>query len=245
MGGWSKVFLLTLVLTAPLQAQQFGASVAIQDGELLVAEPLSGRSPATIYRYTRSGDGWEQVGTMTAPTTDQGGDYFGRFIASDDRTMFIGGTLYENSTGAVWIYRREGDQWEFDEVLQPEVLSEEEAFGRFGQLYGDRLFVSSLGFRGVGGVWVFDRDPSGQWVESALLQPEAPAPQEFFGWSLAYDGERLIVGSFGGDEGRGAAYVFVPDGSGGWLQEARLALGDDESQPGDVGIPGSGGAGSP
>lgn len=243
MRSW-KPLLALLPLALPLHAQQFGAAVAIQDGEILVAEPLNRRNPATIYRYAESSARWEQVGTMVAPTPPQGGDYFGRFIAYDDQSMLIGGTLYENSTGAVWAYRRAGDEWEFESILQPEVLGEEEAFGRFGHLSNGRLFVSALGFQGGGAVWVFDRDASGAWTETGLLQPDVAAPQEFFGWDLAYDGERLLVGSFGGEEGRGAAYVFAQDDQGTWFQEARLALEEGESQPADIGMPGSASAGS-
>lgn len=244
MSGRSKVLLVSLVFAAPLQAQQFGAAVAIGNGEILIAEPLDRRSPATIHRYGPSADGWEKVGTLMAPPHGEESDYFGRFIATDDRSMLIGGTLFQNSTGAVWTYHREGDDWQFDSILQPDNLSEEEAFGRFGQLYEDLFFVSSLGFGGVGGVWVFQRDESGMWMEQALLQPEAPSPQEFFGWGLSYDGERLIVGSFAGEEVSGAAYVFDQDEEGVWFQEARLALPEDESQPGDAGLPGGPGAGA-
>ena len=244
MIGRPALLLLLLAISTSLQAQEFGASVAIDGGEIWIAEPLSRRDPAVIYRYGPTGSGWEQVGTMTAPPHGEGSDYFGRFIAMDNRSLLVGGTLFENSTGAVWAYHREGDGWQFDAILQPDGLLEEEAFGRFGQLYDDMLFVSSLGFRGVGAVWVFERDGTGAWVEQALLQPDPAAPQGFFGWGLSYDGERLIVGSFAGEETRGAAYVFAQDDLGAWFQEARLALPEGESQPNDIGFPGSPGAGT-
>ena len=243
--GLATLLVLSVpLIPAALQAQEFGAAVAIGDDEILIGEPLSQRRPATIHRYRRSADGWEQAGTLRAPSAERSGDYFGRFIVMDDRSMLIGSTLYENSTGAVWAYRREGTDWQFDTMVRPDSLSEAEAFGRFGQLYDDLFFVSSLGFGGVGGVWVFERDESGVWVETARLQPDAPAELEFFGWGLAYDGERLIVGSFAGQARSGAAYVFSQDDEGAWFQEARLALEEEESQPGDIGSPGWPGAGT-
>ncbi len=197
--------LQALMLSVPLQAQEFGAAVAIGADEILIGEPLNQRRPSTIYRYRQSADGWEQAGTLRAPPPSRRADYFGRFIVMDDRSMMIGGTLYENSTGAVWSYRREGGDWTFDAILQPDSINEGEAFGRFAQLHEDMFFVSSLGFGGFGAVWVFERDELGAWVERAVLQPDAPAAQEFFGWGLAYNGERLIVGSFAGEAGTGAA----------------------------------------
>ncbi len=236
------VSLMVLVSASPVDAQQFGAAVAIDGDEILVAEPIDRGGPATIYRYGDTGDGWERIGTMAAPPHG-GSDYFGRFIAMDDESLLIGGTLFENSTGAAWAYRRNGDDWEFDSILQPEGVSEEEAFGRFGQLFGDLFFASSLGFGGVGAVWVFERDAAGAWIEQAVLQPEAPAPQEFFGWGLSYNGERLIVGSFAGEQGTGAAYIFTQSEDGTWFQDGRLSLNEDEAQPRDVGFPGAPGAG--
>lgn len=116
--------------------------------------------------------------------------------------MIVGGTLFENSTGAVWVYRRNGNALELESVLQPDSVAEGEAFGRFGELYGDRLFVSSLGFGGVGAVWVFERDRSGTFVERAILQPESPVESEFFGWGLSYnqwrEADRGLVRGRGG-----------------------------------------------
>ncbi len=235
-----------LVLAAPLPAQEFGAAVAIGIDEILISEPVNQRRPATIYRYTQSANGWEQSGTITAPDPAGGGDYFGRSIAMDDSSLLIGGTLHENSTGGVWAFSRDGDDWRFDTILQPDSINEGEAFGRFSQIHEDMFFVSSLGFGGSGAVWVFERDGSGAWIERAVIQPESPSPQEFFGWGLEYDGDlqRLIVGSFGGEMATGAAYIFSQDDQGAWSQEARLALAEEESVPGDIGLPGSPGAGT-
>ena len=157
--------------------------------------------------------------------------------------MIVGGTLYGNSTGAVWVYRTDGDSLEVGSILQPEAVTEGEAFGRFGELHGDLLFVSSLGFGRVGAVWVFERDGSGPFFERATLQPESPVEDEFFGWGLSYDGEKLIVGSFVGNAGTGAAYVFAPNEDGIWFQEARLALSEAESRREDIGRPGLPGTG--
>ena len=238
------LLLATPLLAPPLQAQQFGASVAISDGQIMITEPTNRRGPSTIYTYAQTGDGWEQVATMLAPPHGGRGDYFGRFVAMDDRSMIVGGTLYENSTGGVWVYRRDGDGLELESILQPDSVAEGEAFGRFGQLYGDLLFVSSLGFGGIGAVWVFERDGSGRFVERAILQPESPVESEFFGWGLSYNGERLIVGSFAGQEGTGAAYIFSQGETGDWFQETRLAFREDESRPADVGMPDVPGAGA-
>lgn len=233
-----------LLFSGSLHAQEFGSQVAIDGDQILIAEPTGQQGPSSIYQYEMVGESWEQVGTISVPSGDQGPDFFGRFIGLADGTLAAGGTLFENSTGAVWVFSRENGGWENGAMLRPDSIVEGEAFGRFGHLYEDRLFVSSLGYGGSGAVWLFERGANGEWTEAALIRPESPAEDEFFGWDLEYDGERLIVGSFAGQMGTGAAYVFSENPDGIWSQEARLALQDDESQPGDVGQPGAPGAGA-
>jgi choice-of-anchor B domain-containing protein len=220
---------------APLQAQQFGSYAAIQNGEIMISEPVNREDPAVIYIYRRGAGGWEEAGTLMAPE-HEGGDYFGRFIALDDRSLVIGGTLLDESTGAVWVYRKNGDQWQLDERLRPDDVVTGEAFGRFGILHGDLLFVSALGHNeGRGAVWVYQRDASGAWSVEAKLEPEGASPQEFFGWSLAFDGERLLTGAIQASQElqqRGAAYVFRRNAPGNWTQEKRFVL--DEPSQGDA-----------
>lgn len=227
------------VANAPtLGAQQFGAYAAGTAGEILISEPVQSSNQATIYRFRLTGAGaWEEVGTLTAPE-HEGGDYFGRFVAVDDQSLIVGGTTMDQSTGAVWLYRRNGAEWEFVEIVRPEDVSEGDSFGRFGLLHDDLLFVSALGHNeSRGAVWVFQRGAEGRWVQEAKLEPGEDAPsEELFGWSLAFDGERLITGALqAGQElqNRGAAYIFRRNGPGDWVKEARLALDEEDSAQGD------------
>ena len=65
---FGALFLLaTPLLGTPLHGQQFGAYVAISEGQIMIAEPTNPGRPSTIYTYAQSEDGWEQVGTMLAP----------------------------------------------------------------------------------------------------------------------------------------------------------------------------------
>lgn len=225
-----------LVAPALVRAQQFGASAAIHGDQAFVGEPAKQNDPATVYIYDRSGDGWIQTGTLMAPKHD-GGDYFGRFIAVDDHSLIVGGTAFEGSTGSVWIYQRVGDDWELADVLRPADVAQGDSFGRFGLLHDDLLFISSLGHNGGrGAIWVFHRGADGQWTQEAKLEPGDEAPeQEYLGWSLAFDGERLISGALQASrelQNRGAAYVFHRS-EGEWAFEARLALAEDDANPGD------------
>ncbi len=226
---------VALFATMPAEAQQFGAHSAIDGDRILISEPFKPNEAATIYAYERRETGWVQAGTMMAPAHD-GGDYFGRFIVMDDRSLVIGGTTLDESAGGIWTYRREGDEWEFVELLRPADVEPGNSFGRFGFLYGDHLFVSALGYNDSrGAVWVYQRSDNGAWIEEARLTPADAPESEFFGWSLAFDGERLITGAIQPSrdlQQRGAAYVYHRNGPGDWTQEARISLDEEVSEPG-------------
>ena len=229
--------------SVPAAAQEFGGTVLLSDGQLLISEsfdpagPGPDGTPRTLYIYSRVGSGWEQTGSLQAPD-HEGSDFFGRFVILDGDQLLVGATALDQdgdgqSDGSVLIYGRNGNDWEFESYLRPESVPLGSSYGRFASVNGDLLVVSALGYEGTGGAWVFARGSDGSWIESGLLTPSDPAPQqEFFGWGVQTDGERVIVGTGHGPQFSGAAYIFARDDTGDWVEEAILALPEDESQPG-------------
>jgi len=94
---------------------------------------------------------------------------------------------------------------------------------------------ASNGLTDAGAAFVFVRTPSG-WVEQAYLKPSSRTTGDEFGYAVAIDGERVVVGCPDEDSGAtgvggtpsengtldaGAAWVFVRIGTT-WSQEAYL-----------------------
>ncbi|MGH7588950.1 MAG: choice-of-anchor B family protein, partial [Gemmatimonadota bacterium] len=104
-----------------------------------------------------------------------------------------------------------------------------QSFGRTVAVAGeDVLFGQPDLDRTPGAVYVYRRG-GGTWEEAARLTAEDGIQGDRFGAALAVDGERLLVGAYWADSGRGAAYVFDRGGDGGWSQSAKLeggAVGD-------------------
>ena len=72
-----------------------------------------------------------------------------------------------------------------------------------------------------GSVYVFERADEGWEFAYIITGPEVEIGDEF-GTALAVDGDRLLVGSPGRDEGRGGAYIFERTGDGDWTQTSVL-----------------------
>ena len=125
--------------------------------------------------------------------------------------------------------------------------------GEPGDAFGKRVAVSHgtlvVGAHGdddrgldAGAAYVFTLADTGEWVERQKLAPASLLAGDFFGWSVAIDGDVIVVGAPGDDRdasgtpsaasaNRGAAYVFRRIGDV-WtheatLQDATVAAGDE------------------
>ena len=101
---------------------------------------------------------------------------------------------------------------------------------------GDRIVIGSPtkyeGSKYAGAVYVYEPDGNGGWVETKLTASDGADNPGQFGMSVAVDGDIVVVGRpFDLDSepethgSQGAAYVYEPDGSGGWV-ETKLTASD-------------------
>ena len=159
------------------------------------------------------------------------------------------------------------DGWGQIKKLVASDPGDDDLFGLSVAISGDWAVVGAAGEDGTGtdqgAVYVFLRDQGGadNWGQVKKIRAGDAADDDGFGFSVALDGDTLVVGADGEDGAgtdRGAAYVFERDqcGADNWGQVAKLAAGDpdDDNQfgfavaiSGDValaGSPGDAGAGS-
>ncbi|MGD8496308.1 MAG: choice-of-anchor B family protein [Gemmatimonadales bacterium] len=244
----------TLAAPQSAIAQAYGYRSAVAGDQLIVTEPLNTSTPGAVYVYGRDASGaWAQQAQLLASDAEPG-DYFGRSLAVQGNTMFIGATVKDSSTGAMFRFERGADgRWTEVERFRPDDVAQGESFGRMADMAGDVAVFAAWGHAdGRGGVWVYERDGSGAWNRSALLTAADGAEQDFFGYGLATDGERIAVGvplrdrrpaadepddeaedGAAGDEDAaqaeteadvGAVYIFERDGSGTWQQTGMVEL---------------------
>ena len=79
----------------------------------------------------------------------------------------------------------------------------------------------------TGSAFVFTKDSeSDAWSQQAKLTASGGAAGDYFGFSVAVDGDVAVVGAFGHTSFTGAAYVFTRNSSGVWSQAAKLTASD-------------------
>jgi hypothetical protein len=94
-------------------------------------------------------------------------------------------------------------------------------FGGSVAIDGDTCVIGAmLANSGAGSAYVFTPDASGDWSQVAELTTSDGASNDYFGYSVAIDGDTCVIG------GSGSAYVFTSDASGNWSQVAALTASD-------------------
>jgi len=82
-----------------------------------------------------------------------------------------------------------------------------------------------------GSAYVFLRDAAG-WSQQAKLHATPPAAFDEFGIAVAIDGDTIVVGCRGDDDGgsqSGSAFIYLRNGTA-WPQQAKIIAGDDAAK---------------
>jgi uncharacterized repeat protein (TIGR01451 family) len=235
--------------------QQFGYSVAVSGDIAAVGAPrydvgaTINRGAVYIYQRNLSGqDSWGQVIRLLSPD-GKGGDQFGRSVALEGDLLVVGSPYFdestENSVGKVYIFgRNQGgiDQWGLVKTLTPGDSQAGDRFGFRVDISGDTVVASAPykpdqppGAPQVhqGAAYIFSRNTGGadQWGQVHKLLADDGSSEDYFGWSVAIDGDKAVVGAIGYKSWQGAAYVYSRNQGGAdqWGQSARLVANDCKS----------------
>lgn len=160
-------------------------------------------------------------------------DDFGVSVAVSGDTVVVGAKGANSSRGAVYVFTKPVTGWANMTQTAKLTTSKDYSFylGYSVAISGDTIVAGApaTGWTGVlqmGAVYVFVK-PNGGWTdmtESAeLLAPDGEDGDQF-GWSVAYDGDEIVVGAPYANEGYGSgwpdtnmgvAYI-CPEPLGGW-----------------------------
>ena len=172
---------------------------------------------------------------------------FGASVAVGSDDIFVGSAAVgwprgDEPAGTVYHYiRNEGGEWIESARLQASDAQIGDFFGRSIYLKDSMLLI---GAPGVGVVYVFAKDASGQWAEAGMVKPTNLGANMDFGGTyarggyrtntIAMAGDRIVVaayprvdldlrsGRYATRESGGAVYVFKKDGET-WMEETVLS----------------------
>ncbi len=169
------------------------------------------------------------------------GDYAAVAAYYEDEDAAGANTL--SNAGAVYIFKRDGSTWSQQAKLVPFDRQQYDDFGYsvaisgdyviIGAAYEDHDTTGSNELLSAGSAYIFKRNGS-SWEQQIKLVSSDRAGSDYFGYSVALDGDYAIVGAYQEDEdttgsntlnSAGSAYIFKRDGSN-WVQQAKLVSSD-------------------
>ena len=223
------------------ESGRFGYSVAV-DGDTVVVgayqhditddQDITSGDAGAAYVFTEVDGVWSQAAKLTAsvPAT---GDKFGYSVAVDGDTVVVGAYQHDitddqgitsGDAGAAYVFTEVDGVWSEPVKLTASVPAPGDYFGYSVAVDGDTVVVGARGDQDkTGAAYVFTK-VAGVWSQAAKLTASGGGTFDYFGHSVAVDGDTVVVGARGHSSSPGAAYVFT-EPSNGWGHWSNLNAG--------------------
>ena len=216
----------------------FGASVAVDDaavvvgGTAVVGAPKhnvgSKSNAGAAYVFTEVDGVWSGPIELTAGSDGAENDWFGYSVAVEGNVAVIGAYQHDTNdnadAGAAYVFIRDPliGVWSEPVKLIADDSAENDWFGYSVAVDGETIVVGARWHNGKAGaayvftrnsttrVWGNDPDPGEiHRVETAKLTASDGGAFNYFGHSVAVEGETIVIGAPGYNTNMGVAYVFT------------------------------------
>lgn len=246
--NWGQVAKLTHTQHSSSNGDELGVSVAIEGNIIAVGAHryytnATGSETGAVYIYEKDNggiDNWGQIKKVMSGDPDDS-ELFGYCVDIEGDVMVIGAYHDKNTVdygGAAYIFERNSggtDNWgQIKKITESPALHDK--FGYDVDLDGTTLAISSWwhthsGKSRAGAVYVYDQNEGGtnNWGMQKKLTLASPNSSDWFGSSLALEGDKLLVGAERADLGSttngGGMYLFERNNGGvnnwGMIQEIK------------------------
>lgn len=211
---------------------EFGSSAAINNDFAVVgaSREAIATGAAYVYRKDESGN-WGFSEKITAFDGAEMAEFGGSVKMTDDLLVISAGRADINGVlraGALYVYERAGDIWEFQTKITASDYSDGALLGvnpTTLDVQENFIVAGAPGeFNWLGSVYVFEKDGD-NWNETKITSPDMV---DFgnFGIGVSISGNTLIAGASGEDNGAGSAYIFERNNDGNWEFVQKISASD-------------------
>jgi hypothetical protein len=228
-----------LVAADAAAGDEFGRRVAIDGNTVVIGAPGAGTGGAVyVLRTTDGGATYEEIAKLTASgalsSDAASGENFGSSVAIDGDTIVVGAYGDDRFTGAAYVFRTTDGGVTYNQVakLTASDAAESDHFGVSVAIDGNTVVVGAYydddAGTSSGSAYVFlTSDGGATYNQVAKLTASDAAEFDFFGKSVAIDGDTVVVAAWGKESYTGSAYVFrTSDGGATYDQVAKLTAAD-------------------
>ncbi len=203
--GWTDMT-ETTILSSPTQVvdDNFGYSVDITQTHCIIGCPGYNSNTGCTYIFKKPESGWSNSAEYVTLTSSDGSanDYFGRSVSIDDKYIVIGQTSAD-STGAAYVYEKNGENWA-DMTETAKLTSSKEKrddfFGGKVDISGEQIIVGAFCADNLkGAAYIFEKPENG-WLDttaSIKLSAKELKQKDFFGNSVSISDGYAMVGADG------------------------------------------------
>ncbi|CAK8712594.1 hypothetical protein GMJAKD_01855 [Candidatus Electrothrix aarhusensis] len=233
---------------------EFGYSVDIDGDTAVVGAPAEDIDDGwsfdivdagAAYVLKRQANGtWIEQAKLTTPNI-MAQFYVGDDVAISGDTIVVGapGRTYGGIGGignpneyvGFYVFARSGTAWNYVAKLLPTDPFAHVNFGNIVDIDGGTIVGGAPLEDSKGTVYVFASQANGSWTQQTKLTASDAQEDDYFGCSVAIDGNIAVVGAYGEDGGAGnpvtdsgTVYVFERSGVN-WQQVAKLRASDAQS----------------
>ncbi|KZM48683.1 hypothetical protein OA90_18500, partial [Labrenzia sp. OB1] len=223
-----------LLPAGTLYSDLFGHSVAINESGVIAVGAIGDDDKAAnagaVYVYTPDDfGGYDEVKLTASDGLAQ--DNFGYSVVVGDGGHVVVGAYNDDGVevnqGAVYVFTPNGSGGYTQTKLTASDADETDQFGHASAVNASGTVVVGVPLADVGGItnsgaiYVYEPDGSGGYAETRIVALDV-YPDDRFGYSLDInDNGTIVAGAYNNDDAganSGSAYVFVPDGAGGYTQ---------------------------
>ena len=233
---WATHTEIKLTATDAAVRDIFGISVAIDGGTIVVGaygDDVDGSYSGAVYVFRTSDGGATYIEAAKLTVSDAGAsDYFGISVAIDGSTIVVGAEGDDDS-GSAYVFHTSDGGATYGQVVKLTAAdaASNDYFGRSVAIDGGTIVVGAYGDDPGGSVYVFrTTDGGATYGQVAKLTAADAAAYDYFGGSVAIDGDTIVVGAHWDDDAgddSGSAYVFrTTDGGATYVQVAKLTASD-------------------
>jgi hypothetical protein len=216
----------------------FGACVGVSGDFLIVGaeeDDDNGENSGSVYMFKYTDSNWIELDKLTASDVAEG-DYFGSSVAIDGNYCIVGAPWDDDPcdrSGSAYVFHYNGINWIQQAKLNADDPGDRNYFGISVAINGDYTVVGAFGDddngNWSGSAYIFERS-GGTWTQQAKLLPLEGTAYDFFGISVAINGDYCIVGAdqeIGGTGKHGFACIYKREGTT-WTQQEKLTASDGQ-----------------
>ena len=211
---------------------KLGDEVSIS-GDYLIAgsmlEDTGAADAGMVYVFKNTAGTWAEVQQLQ-PSDSMIYDYFGKNVSISGDYLIAGAYTKDTggtNTGAAYFFKNTAGTWAQDVKVQASDKANEDFFGNDVHISGNYAIVGAFkkdeNGTESGAAYIF-KNIAGTWTEIKKITPSDGQAGDFFGYSVAIDGEYAVVGGHLEDENgvdAGAVYIFK-NNSDTWTQVKKL-----------------------